>query len=164
MTRRPFSQQEQTLIKRGCFLTAAFIFGLILPSHFTVTSTRSMNHRVYFLDRSVEPEQLIRDAHILFKMRSGYLPQKEALAVKRISCEAGDRLTVAENNYFCNGALLGTAKLFTASGKKIIPFVFNGVIPAHRFFIQGDHPDSLDSRYIGLIRRLDIEAIAHPIF
>ena len=52
-----------------------------------------------------------------------------------------------------------------ASGEPLEPIV-PGPIPSGRYYVQGTHPDSFDSRYRvnGLIRTEQIVGVAHKVW
>ncbi|MBI1823812.1 MAG: signal peptidase I [Nitrospirae bacterium] len=145
------------------FIVALTMCGMWTPERFSYSSTRSLNYRLFFLDRAVNDAQLLNGAYIVFKLRSHYVPNREVLAVKRIRCSPGDSLKVRQKDFFCNEQFLGKAKGLTLRGEKTVVFQYDGIIPAGQFFIMGTHPDSLDSRYVGFINEKDITAIAYPI-
>lgn len=85
--------------------------------------------------------------------------------VKQVGCVAGQQLTVDhEYKYYCDGSYLGTALTTDRKGKKVDPFIFNGIIPAGKVFATGTHVRSYDSRYFGLIDITMIERGVAPLW
>lgn len=81
--------------------------------------------------------------------------------VKIVSCMPGDYLNVNENfEYFCNDIKIGKAFLKDSSEKELNHFVFNGIIPAERYFVIGTHDKSWDSKYWGFVPKENIIATA----
>ena len=70
---------------------------------------------------------------------------------KRIACVSGETLTFDGTRHRCGTQLLGIVLDRTHEGKKLDPFVFNGVIPDGMVFVTGDHERSFDSRYFGFV-------------
>ncbi len=84
---------------------------------------------------------------------------------KRNRCDEGDILTVdAAKRFFCNGEYLGAAKDYSRKGEKMQYFTFNGKIPPGSMFVMGEHPDSYDSRYFGLVDKSRVRSRLYPIF
>lgn len=84
--------------------------------------------------------------------------------LKFAGCVAGDTLTVRDRSYFCNGSLMGRAVALDSTGKPVKLFIYNGEIPAGKFFAIGSHPKSYDSRYWGFVNDKDVYATATEIF
>ena len=84
---------------------------------------------------------------------------------KRIAGVAGDEITLQGRNIFINGAAVGFARSRTLDGTTL-EAIAPGVIPADRFYVQGTHEMSFDSRYRvnGLVRRDQIIGKATVIF
>jgi conjugal transfer pilin signal peptidase TrbI len=72
---------------------------------------------------------------------------------KKLVCMPGDTLEIKENvNFYCNGNFIGKAYTYSPDIQKELPvFDFQGVIPAHKGFVTGNHPKSFDSRNWGFI-------------
>lgn len=152
------------------FLIALILLGLWIPSRFSLTVSKSLNHRLFFLspwsDKGSIPVK--EGSYVLFEIDHPLIADLIKLtntnrAIKRITCSPGSVLTVENTEYFCDGRKLGKAKEYTSKGKRIDNFVFDGAIPKGSYFVMGDHPDSFDSRYFGFIENSDIMAIAYPI-
>ena len=85
--------------------------------------------------------------------------------MKILGCNEGDLLTVdAEKKFYCNGDYLVRAKDYSLKGELLQHFVFNGTVPSGYMFVMGQHKDSYDSRYFGLVEKSRILAKAYPIF
>lgn len=85
--------------------------------------------------------------------------------LKRVECDEGEQLSVDESKtYFCSGRYLGRAKDRSRAGEAVRHFCFNGVVPAGKMFVMGDHIDSYDSRYIGFVDKAEVVGRAWPIF
>jgi conjugal transfer pilin signal peptidase TrbI len=84
---------------------------------------------------------------------------------KRVAGVAGDRITVVGRAVFVNGQHVGFARTKTITGIPLEPLDAI-VIPDGRFYVQGIHEHSFDSRYRlnGLIRRDQIMGRAVVLF
>jgi len=84
--------------------------------------------------------------------------------IKRIACTEGDVLETRGLEFYCNGKKIAVAKEKTPKGRRLKVFSFNGKIPEGYYFVLGEHPYSLDSRYLGLIFRSQITARVVPLW
>jgi len=149
--------------------------GMLIPARFAVTTTPSLDHRVFFItSRSgedarrgdyvmIELAGLNAAGRILPEVRNAFEKARETTIIKRVACASGDFLHDEGMLYFCNGAFIGEAKERTLAGAKTSPFRYAGRIPAGRIFVTGDHKDSYDSRYFGFIRTADVGAVVLPV-
>jgi conjugal transfer pilin signal peptidase TrbI len=89
--------------------------------------------------------------------------------IKRVAGVEGDRVSAAERRFAVNGLEMGRAKEAGTVGNmagKPLELGPQGVIPAGHYFMQGDHKDSLDSRYglLGWVPQERIIGRAIPLF
>jgi conjugal transfer pilin signal peptidase TrbI len=77
----------------------------------------------------------------------------------------GDVVSLVESEFFVNGEPAGRAKRYSRAREALAPGP-TGVIPDGHYFVSGDHPDSLDSRYAiaGWIRRDALIGKAYVVF
>lgn len=147
-------------------ITALLAAGTFLPGKLSVTLTPSLEHRVFWLDRS--PERVSKGDYVLFRHRelpAGMGVKAPEDVLKIVGCDEGDVLTVdSDRLFFCNGDYLARAKEVSLKGEPLRHFVFNGTIPRGYVFVMGQHRDSYDSRYFGFIEKKSIRARAYPIF
>ncbi len=128
-----------------------------------VTTTASMRSRVYWL--SFDTGGIKRGDTVVFQDSNIATKYKAKRLTKILACDAGDTLTVQGfKEYYCNGQYLGRAKDKFLNGQTAVNFDFNGVIPAGKMFFIGQHIDSYDSRYRGLVDKSTIIAKAIPLF
>lgn len=129
--------------------------------HIRVTLTPSLTKRVFWSAKDNRKDRPLRSGqYITFKQ---FVPKPMNMVltfIKRVGCAPGETLSTGNDYYYCDGKYLGRAKKKSLDGDPLPPFVFNGKIPPGMFFAVGDHPDSFDSRYIGLISRSRIEEVA----
>jgi signal peptidase I/conjugal transfer pilin signal peptidase TrbI len=84
--------------------------------------------------------------------------------MKILGCNEGDLLAVdAEKRFYCNGEYLVRAKDYSLKGEPLRHFVYRGTVPKGFMFVMGEHKDSYDSRYFGLVDKSRILAKAYPI-
>ena len=150
-------------------LIVLLIIGGLLPAHISVTLTPSLNHRVFFLIFNPDPESIMKGNYVLFnigqKMIRQFVDESDTDKIMKIvGCAGGSVLKVEGKDYYCDGVLLGHAKDVSLAGKPLYHYVFNGSIPAGRLFVIGEHKDSFDSRYFGLVDVQTVVAKAYPLF
>ncbi len=177
---------DREVTSRLLMLLAAFLFGLLIPSRFSVTMTPSLIHRIYLISRITDAREIRKDRYVLFTMRNSYMrngqpvdvmsavvaerkhvngkPSVPAPVMKIARCGPGNYLRVANRRYYCNDTYLGTAKEHSLRGEKVDNFVYDDVIPQGKLFVMGEHRDSFDSRYFGFIEVTDVTAIGHAIW
>jgi signal peptidase I/conjugal transfer pilin signal peptidase TrbI len=177
---------DREVTSRLLMLLAAFLFGLLIPSRFSVTMTPSLIHRIYLISRITDAREIRKDSYVLFTMRNSYMrsgqpvdvmsvvvaehkhadgkPSVPAPVMKIARCIPREYLRVADRRYYCNDAYLGTAKEHSLRGEKVENFVYNGIVPEGKIFVMGEHRDSFDSRYFGFIEVTDVTAIGHAIW
>jgi signal peptidase I/conjugal transfer pilin signal peptidase TrbI len=173
-------------IAKALMLLSAFLFGLLIPGRFSVTTTPSLVHRIYLISRISDAREIRKDSYVLFTMRNNYMskgqavdvmgkvpphqkhkdgPMSAATPVMKIArCLPAEHLKVSDRMYYCNGEYLGRAKKYSLRGEKVDNFVFDDAVPPGKIFVMGEHRDSLDSRYFGFIEATDVIAIGHPVY
>ena len=157
----------------GVLIVLVLLIGMLIPSRICITLTQSLNKRVFWMNHNVKNIQ--RNDYVLFSLDTGRLSPEVSIpdevrrgdkvrAMKRVACVSGDLLKVEGQDYYCNNTFIGRSKLLSIKGEKLIPFIYNGIVPEGLVFLTGDHPDSYDSRYYGFIDRMTFQAHAWPIF
>ena len=132
--------------------------------HIGVNWTPSLPYYVVY----IEPHAVVgRGDLIVFRFEGGEIANhfKGQRFFKRVAGVAGDEITLQGRNVLINGTPVGFAQSRTLDG---IPLeaIEPGTIPADRFYVQGTHEMSFDSRYRvnGLVRRDQIIGKATVIF
>ena len=148
---------------------AALLTGLWLPTRIIVSTSESLDHRIFFMvghdiGKIKDGDYLVfRHAHSTF-IRPG-LSRKEHLFTKQVGCSPGERLRRDENSRFiCDRRLLGKALVQDSKGRNLPQFSFNGPVPKNHFFMVGTHPRSFDSKYFGFIYADEIKYKALPLW
>jgi len=167
--------------KRTFIILFLIIFaGALIPSRFVVSTSASLEHRIFILNHTPDVSRIKKGSYVVF-----YLDESDKFyggkrLIKRVSCDEGSVLKVTEKmvfyregketkkelrkQYFCDGEYLGEALTHTSKGDKLSNFVYNGKIPEGYVFVTGTHPRSYDSRYWGLLKKTDIIALAYPVY
>jgi conjugal transfer pilin signal peptidase TrbI len=126
--------------------------------------TPSLPYVLAVLDRGAPVE---RDDLIVFRFQGGEIGPylKGQWFFKRVVGLPGDAVTVEGQNVFINRTYVGFAKPRTRTGEPLQP-IAPGRIPPGRYYVQGMHPDSFDSRYRvnGLIGADQIVGVAHAVW
>ena len=140
--------------------------GTALPYKISVTITPSLTKRVFWINHN--PEHVGHGDYVLFTFRNDAIAKimgnSNKDMMKIIGCDEGEILTVDENKcFYCNGEYLVKAKDRSLKGEPLQQFDFNGEIPAGFMFVMGQHKDSYDSRYFGLIEKSRVIAKAYPL-
>jgi conjugal transfer pilin signal peptidase TrbI len=147
------------------FFVGLIAGGSLIPSRIAVTLSDSLDHRIFFVRRLAEGDNVKRNDYVMFPMTSKFINHGKTVTVtKKVVCAPGEVLSVQGKTYYCDNRFLGIAKEYSLKGERAESFVFNGRIPPNSFFVMGESKDSYDSRYEGLIKRSAVNAIAYPIF
>jgi len=165
---RPFwrlNRQEQTLV---VVFLAFLLLGAWLPGRISVSTSGSLDHRVFFLlppPAKVELSDYLVFRHSdLAQVQRGLHVNNDQM-IKKVGCLPGDHLTKdEENRFFCNGRLLGQALKSDSQGRPLAQFSFNGPVPGEKLFMAGTHPRSYDSKYYGFIDKHEILYQALPLW
>ncbi len=161
--------------KRLIFLLMLLLTGIagsFFPGRISVTLTPSVKHRVWWL--SGDTSHVRHGQYVLFRLphaRLGGMPVPESVlsgedirAIKRVGCDEGENLRREDRDFFCGDEFLGHVKERSQNGEPLTPSPYSGRVPAGKVFLVGDHPDSFDSRYFGLVEKKNYLAWARPIF
>ena len=165
-------------LKLKIFIVIALIVigGTAIPNYFAVTTTPSLNKRIFFIVKSKQIEKLKKGDYVMFSLLKSKpendLPAKlvrmikakgENSEIKKIGCVAGEEIKNSGNEYYCKNKLIAKAKEYSLDGERLKKFEFYGKIPEGNMFLVGDHVDSYDSRYFGFIKAKDIIAMLYPL-
>jgi len=148
----------------------AFLFLLdFIFNHLSYSFTNSVGYNLFYVTKRFQ--EIKKGDYVMFVMPSANIKIlkeeikkfKTNIAVKQVACMPGDRITVKNRMFYCNGYYLGTAKTKAKTGEPLAYFNFNGTIPDGYFFAFGSNPDSYDSRYFGLVPFKSVLMKAYPI-
>jgi len=84
--------------------------------------------------------------------------------IKYLVCDEGDKLTVKNRSYYCNGKFIDKAIKVNSHGDTVQHFIYNGIIPKGKFFAWTPNYYSYDSRYWGFGDKKDIIGKGYLIF
>jgi len=142
-----------------------FLIGVVALSLYVVqgkivlVTSDSIPHRLLVKTEGV-PQ---KGEYALFQVSHTLTNDESVTLTKKLACYAGDVLQVENRDYYCEGHFLGRAKVETREGAPLVQFVHNGRIPDGKAFAFGDHQDSFDSRYWGLIELAAAKRVV-PLF
>ena len=163
---RPLSKKEAALVLAGL---AFLLVGLWLPQRISVSTSPSLQHRVFFLSPVPVTERIKAGDYLVFRhqdvsQREKGLNKENDRFIKMVGCSPGDKLTTFAGSFSCEGVFLGTALTKDGKGNILPQFSFNGAVPPNKYFMIGQHPRSYDSRYFGFIDARDILYKAVPLW
>jgi len=160
------SSREETI---ALVILAALLVGAWLPARIIVSTSHSLQHRVFFLVpvhiKKIKPGDYLVFSHddTSFVNR-GLNPENDRL-IKRVGCSPGQVLTRnADRLFSCNKKELGKAMDKDSQGRVLSQFEFSGLVPEDNFFMIGSNPRSFDSRYFGFVHADDILYKALPLW
>ena len=145
---------------RAALLATALAIGLWLPGRISVASTPSLGFRLFFLGKA--GDRFEQGDYLLFRKHMDHAATD--LLLKKVGCATGQRLTVNNDEYYCDGNYLGRALTQDSKGNRLPQFIFNGFVPAGSLFMVGNHPRSYDSKYFGFIHADSVLKKAYPIW
>ena len=167
-------------------LLSAFLFGLLIPGRFSVTTTPSLVHRIYLISRITDAREIRKDSYVLFTMRNRYMRNGQAVDVMG---KASSQSRNIRTGTF--GPRAGNEDCAVRRRDRIFEYRTGGITammntwerqrsirygerrsttssmmthPPGKLFVMGEHRDSFDSLYFGFIEVTDVMAIGHAIW
>lgn len=134
-------------------------FASKIPGRITICKTKSVKYCVYWtVPYRIESDIILEDKYIraIIDIDLPNADCKPCQIVKRVGCDSLSQIQVKDKIFFCDGNQIG--EVFRDDF-----IVTNGIIPADKVFLIGDHQSSYDSRYFGLIDKNKINAILLPL-
>ncbi len=162
---RKLNNPEKTL---AIVVLAALLVGAWLPERIIVSTSPSLDHRVFFLTKARQPFKT--GDYLVFHLKKTIfvhkgLDQENDRLIKRVGCSPGEVLTKnSDKQYFCNQRHLGKALTKDSKGRSLPLFQFTGSVPENNFFVVGTNPRSFDSKYFGFVHADDILYKALPLW
>ena len=159
------NNREKTL---AIVVLAALLAGAWLPGRLIISTSPSLEHRIFFLTRA--KDSITTGDYLVFRHKDTRfvqkgLDQKNDRLVKKVGCGPGNILSVdAERTFFCGQRELGTALEADSKGRSLPVFEFTGPVPESSYFMVGTNPRSFDSRYFGFVHADEILYKALPIW
>jgi len=162
---RKLSSREKTI---ALVILAALLVGAWLPARIIVSTSKSLEHRVFFLD-PVNTKKIQAGDYLVFRHKDSRfvnkgLNKENDRLIKIVGCSPRQVLTRDIDLFSCNKTELGKALNKDSQGNALPQFEFNGPVPEDNFFMIGSNPRSFDSRYFGFIHADDILYKALPLW
>ena len=129
---------------------------VILVKQFIITPIRvnqsSMNNTLYDKDIMILDKISYRFSNIK-RFEIVVIKRNKEYLIKRVIGLPGETIEYKDNKLYINGELIEE----NFNHKNTDDYILDKEIPEGYYFVVGDNrPDSLDSRYIGLIKREEI--------
>lgn len=166
---RPFDRATKKEGIAAGITLCLLLLGLWLPQRISLSTSPSLDHRVFFLLRLSNSDRVRSGDYIVFSHPdTGHIHQglnrENDLLIKKVGCAPGETLTTNDGTIFCEGTFLGNNLLNDSEGKPLPQFSYNGLVPANKYFMIGRHERSFDSRYFGFIDADDFRYKAMPLW
>lgn len=160
------NSKESALVLSGL---AFLLIGLWLPQRISVSTSPSLNHRIFFLSSVSATDRITTGDYLVFRhqdllQREKGLNKENDRFIKMVGCRPGEKLATFAGSFSCEGIFLGMALTKDGKGNVLPQFSFYGTLPPDKFFMIGQHPRSYDSRYFGFIDAHDILYKALPLW
>ena len=165
---RKLGKREKAI---GIVVLAALLVGGWLPGRLAVSTSPSLQHRIFFLSQ-VKTENINNGDYLVIQhtdgsspfVRKGIKPDNNRL-IKQVGCAPGMRLRRdMDRQFFCEDKLIGKALIKDSKGHLLPEFHFGGIVPDNSFFVVGSNPRSFDSKYFGFVHADDILYKALPLW
>ncbi len=159
------NSREKTL---ALTVLAALLLGAWLPGRIIVSTSPSLEHRIFFLTKAKHEIKL--GDYLVFRHEDTHFVQKgldeeNDRMIKKVGCLPGEILsTDVERIYFCGQRLLGVALQTDSKGRSLPQLQFSGPVPEDSYFMVGTNPRSFDSKYFGFVHADDILYKALPLW
>ncbi len=110
----------------------------------SINVSESLPGVLYLVEKGKLPS---KGEYASFYYPSDFIYPKGVRFLKRVVGVEGDVVHARSHHFYVNDQEVGYALGATSTGKPIQENSFDGVIPAGHYYVKGDHPLSLDSRY-----------------
>jgi conjugal transfer pilin signal peptidase TrbI len=155
-----------SLPARPWILVAILLSGLaVWGQHhysFGLNASPSLPYRLFLIHKGEMPR---RGDFVAFRWAGGGPYPAGVTFIKVLVGVPGDQVSHEPEGFHVNGSPVGAPKRTSRHGEVLAPGP-TGCIPNGRYYVQADHPDSLDSRYAltGWIRQSQIIGRARALF
>ncbi len=140
--------------------SVALIFNLYFG--FAVNLTNSLPYKLFVINKGGTP---LVGNYVSFTapLESG-LPA-DTIITKKVLAGSGDIVNIKNNDFYINNKWVARAKTLSLKGEPLV-LGPKGKLKQGQYYVSGQHPDSLDSRYqkMGWIYDEQIVAVAYPLF
>lgn len=174
-------EKKSKIFLRVIFFVLLSIFSILLVerllSNLVITIGKSVSYTLFL---KVKDRNFVVGDYVMVKTPEEDKIAKGVYITKRVGCVGGKVLRVVGLDYYCCEAEdvgfekckhLGRAKLKSKKGEAVKPYnpcgegkdVCNSLIPEYKYFLIVEHPDSYDSRYLGLFQEKDLITKLKPL-
>jgi conjugal transfer pilin signal peptidase TrbI len=124
--------------------------------------TESLPGTLFLIQKGTLPN---RGDLVAFRWQAHWPYPQGSLFVKRLVGMPGSIVSARDRDFIVDGDPVGRAKERARTGE-LLEIGAVGTIPEAHYYVAGEHPDSLDSRYwlTGWVARPQIVGTAHRIF
>ncbi len=148
---------------------SVLLVGLLLPSHLLVSTSPSLDHRVFLRCNLSTQQEWRQGEYLVFSYPDGThihqgLHQGNNLLIKQVGCRPGEKLRVENGMVSCQGIPLGEQLETDGQGRQLPRFSYHGIVPPGKYFMIGSHERSYDSRYFGFIDEQQFRYRAMPLW
>ena len=159
------NNREKTL---AIVVLAALLAGAWLPGRLIISTSPSLEHRIFFLTKA--KDSITTGDYLVFRHKDTRfvnkgLDQENDHLVKKVGCGPGEMLSVdTARIFYCGQRELGKALKVDSKGRSLPVFEFASSVPDNSYFMVGTNPRSFDSRYFGFVHADEILYKALPIW
>jgi conjugal transfer pilin signal peptidase TrbI len=138
----------------------AFIFNIYFG--FAVNLTNSLPYKFFLINKISKPSV---GHYISFKAPHESGLPSNTIITKQVLAGPGDTVNINHDDFYINNKWVAHAKQYSLKGEPLV-LGPEGKLKQGQYYVSGQHPDSLDSRYqkMGWIDHEQIVAVAYPIF
>lgn len=141
-------------------VAAVYPVGMLLKGHvgISINQSESIKGKIFLVLKG--NKRIIKDDLVVFEVAGDlYFNNKKLL--KRVVGVEGDLVIRSGNKYYINDELVAIAKDYSQSGERLNKYLVDEItIKKEEYFVIGDHKDSYDSRYFGLLPSSQIKGKA----
>ena len=134
---------------------AALLVGLWLPTRIIVSTSASLEHRVFFMTtpnikRIKNGDYLVFNHDDTTFVHPG-LHRHDQRYIKKVGCSPGQTLKRDDSNHFlCGQTVIGEALEQDSRGRDLPQFSFSGEVPDNNYFMVGAHRGALTLNILDL--------------
>ena len=165
---RKLNKREKAL---ALVVLAALLVGAWLPERIIVSTSPSLNHRIFFLT-PVDTTKIKDGDYLVFRHKDEDtsrfihkgLKENDRL-IKKVGCSPDEILTRdADRQWYCGQKFVGKALEKDGKGRTLPQFKYIGPVPENSYFMVGTNPRSFDSKYFGFIHAKEFLYKALPLW
>jgi conjugal transfer pilin signal peptidase TrbI len=162
---RIFAECSAAHLKRWALVYVGLAaLALWLQAHYAIglNASPSLPHRLFLIHKGKRPG---RGDFVAFRWAGGGPYPAGVVFIKVLAGVPGDEVMHDREGFHVNGVAAGRPKSVSRQGQALEPGP-TGRLPEGRYYVQAEHPDSLDSRYrlTGWIEASQIIGRARAIF